>query len=388
MNICHTYHPPILHRDLKNANIFVTHDWVCKVGDFGLSRNVKAVGVGVSLSKIGAAGTSQYYPPEILKSEFFLKSPLEKVSTESDVWSFGLMLWEIFTQKVAWKEFLDSISWNADQFSDALCNKGQLPDMDDKIPSQIRDIITSCLKTNRQERPSFAVLVDQLIEAQINYFLNTSIDERTNLFWKRHWIKDKWEAFNKVSWEKFYPAFKNLTHVEGNMPSDDAPIMKFIKGKLTTPDNHVTLVTLEKVILWFGPLVSENGGNNIYSQIKKFEDTEGFRIDDTSSDLAKQLLEKEPEGTFLIRLNLGTSEPVKDAPWTISVKKKEGVSHFRITLNPITKEVSSPSFEKVNNKRINSIFEFFEELKKEYNTIFKIPLQRSAQIKSEYETKG
>jgi len=298
-----------------------------------------------------------------------------------------LMLWEIFTQKVAWKDFLDSVGWNADQFSDALCNKGQLPDMDDKIPSQIRDIITSCLKTNRQERPSFAVLVDQLIVAQINYFLNTSIDERTNSFWKRHWMKDKWEAFNKVSWEKFYPTFKDLTHISGKIPSDDEPIMKFIKSKLTTPDNHVTLVTLEKLILWFGPLVSQNGDTNIYSQIKKFEETAGFRIDDTSSDLAKQLLEKEPEGTFLIRLNLGASEPVRDAPWTISVKKKEGVSHFRITYNPITKEISIPQFEKVNNMRINSIFEFMEELQKEYNTIFKLPIPRSAEIKSEYETK-
>jgi len=200
-------------------------------------------------------------------------------------------------------------------------------------------------------------------------------------------MKDKWEAFNKVSWEKFYPTFKDLTHISGKIPSDDEPIMKFIKSKLTTPDNHVTLVTLEKLILWFGPLVSQNGDTNIYSQIKKFEETAGFRIDDTSSDLAKQLLEKEPEGTFLIRLNLGASEPVRDAPWTISVKKKEGVSHFRITYNPITKEISIPQFEKVNNMRINSIFEFMEELQKEYNTIFKLPIPRSAEIKSEYETK-
>jgi serine/threonine protein kinase len=36
----HTLNPPIMHRDIKPLNVFITSDYSAKLGDFGLSREV------------------------------------------------------------------------------------------------------------------------------------------------------------------------------------------------------------------------------------------------------------------------------------------------------------------------------------------------------------
>jgi serine/threonine protein kinase len=140
------------------------------------------------------------------------------VSSKSDVWAFGLMIWEIFTQKKAWKDLLDEIQWNAKLFSEELCDRARLPEMEKSIPPHIVPIIVSCLKTNGDDRPSFSQLVDRLISAQIEYFLHK--DEVAIAFWKNHWIKNNWDSNNKVSWDKFQDALKSFLKMTENSDVD------------------------------------------------------------------------------------------------------------------------------------------------------------------------
>lgn len=60
----HSGNPPVLHRDLKSANILLDESYTAKLADFGLSR-LKAVRSGMT----GNCGTVQWMAPEVLSNE-------------------------------------------------------------------------------------------------------------------------------------------------------------------------------------------------------------------------------------------------------------------------------------------------------------------------------
>jgi hypothetical protein len=97
MTHAHAHKPcPVLHRDLKSANILVGADWRSVVGDLGL-----ATGAGATLSKThtaaGVAGTLAYSAPEVLNDK--------KWTTAGDVYSFGVLAFEVITGKIPFLGF-------------------------------------------------------------------------------------------------------------------------------------------------------------------------------------------------------------------------------------------------------------------------------------------
>ncbi|PWA74793.1 PAS domain-containing protein tyrosine kinase family protein [Artemisia annua] len=92
MNYLHHCHPPIVHRDLKSSNLLVDKNWTVKVGDFGLSR----IKHETYLTTRNGNGTPQWMAPEILRNE--------QADEKSDVYSYGVVLWEIATGKIPWDD--------------------------------------------------------------------------------------------------------------------------------------------------------------------------------------------------------------------------------------------------------------------------------------------
>lgn len=81
----HVHGRQVLHRDLKTQNIFLMASGQIKLGDFGISRVLDAT-KGLAKTLIG---TPYYYSPEIIEDEPY--------GFKSDIWSFGVVLYEMTT---------------------------------------------------------------------------------------------------------------------------------------------------------------------------------------------------------------------------------------------------------------------------------------------------
>ena len=73
----------ILHRDLKVLNVFISEDGLCKLGDFGVSKQLESSEVLTSTH----VGTAYYLPPEICNNNSY--------DNKVDIWMLGCLLYEL-----------------------------------------------------------------------------------------------------------------------------------------------------------------------------------------------------------------------------------------------------------------------------------------------------
>ncbi|XP_026762865.1 TGF-beta receptor type-1 isoform X1 [Galleria mellonella] len=85
--------PAIAHRDLKSKNILVKSNLTCVIGDLGLAVRHNVASDSVDVPSTNRVGTKRYMAPEVLDETMDTRQfdPYKR----SDVYSFGLVLWEI-----------------------------------------------------------------------------------------------------------------------------------------------------------------------------------------------------------------------------------------------------------------------------------------------------
>ncbi|XP_072121925.1 mitogen-activated protein kinase kinase kinase 21-like isoform X1 [Mobula birostris] len=141
---------PIIHRDLKSSNILLLEkienddlaNKTLKITDFGLAREWHKT------TKMSAAGTYAWMAPEVIKSSLFSKG--------SDVWSYGVLLWELLTGEVPYR----GIDGLAVAYGVAV-NKLTLP-IPSTCPEPFTKLMEECWDQDPHVRPSFATILEQL----------------------------------------------------------------------------------------------------------------------------------------------------------------------------------------------------------------------------------
>lgn len=140
MNCLHTSTPTIVHRDLKSPNLLVDKNWNVKVCDFGLSR----LKHNTFLSSKSTAGTPEWMAPEVLRNE--------PSNEKCDVYSFGVILWELATLRLPWS------GMNPMQVVGAVGFQNRRLDIPKELDPLVARIILECWQPDPNMRPSFAQL--------------------------------------------------------------------------------------------------------------------------------------------------------------------------------------------------------------------------------------
>eukprot|EP00252_Welwitschia_mirabilis_P020620 TRINITY_DN5089_c0_g1_i2.p1 TRINITY_DN5089_c0_g1~~TRINITY_DN5089_c0_g1_i2.p1 ORF type:complete len:920 (+),score=235.47 TRINITY_DN5089_c0_g1_i2:638-3397(+) len=141
MNYLHSSNPVIVHRDLKSPNLLVDKNWVVKVCDFGLSRMKH----NTFISSRSTAGTAEWMAPEVLRNE--------PSNEKCDVFSFGVILWELATLQQPWE------GMNPMQVVGAVGFQHRRLDIPSDMNPVIADIIVKCWHNDPKMRPSFAEIM-------------------------------------------------------------------------------------------------------------------------------------------------------------------------------------------------------------------------------------
>ncbi|CAG9813623.1 unnamed protein product [Phaedon cochleariae] len=159
----------MIHRDLATRNVLVCDRNTIKISDFGLSRDVYYNNVYCKLG--GGKLPIRWMALESLTHQVY--------TTQSDVWSYGVLLWEMVT--------LGSTPYPGVPTHELLgmLNSGYRMPQPDNCSDELYALMRSCWKEDPKSRPSFSSLretLDGLLEGYSEYLkLNNSVENAADI---------------------------------------------------------------------------------------------------------------------------------------------------------------------------------------------------------------
>jgi len=160
MEYLHSLEPQIIHRDLKSLNCLLDEPVVSKdcepfvkVADFGMARRWDP------LRKLTrGCGTCHWMAPEVAAGTDY--------EAKADVFSYGMVLWEILILKVPFQEL------SASSCSEMLV-RGRRPKVEDakfpeQCPEELITLMTRCWSQDPRERPEFEEVLELLLDIEVN----------------------------------------------------------------------------------------------------------------------------------------------------------------------------------------------------------------------------
>ncbi|CAJ1075500.1 serine/threonine-protein kinase WNK4-like isoform X1 [Xyrichtys novacula] len=171
LQFLHTRCPPIMHRDLKCDNVFITGPSASvKIGDLGLATLKKA-----SFAK-SVIGTPEFMAPEMYE---------EKYDEAVDVYAFGMCMLEMATSEYPYSE-----CHNAAQIYRKVTS-GIKPNSFSKVKvPELKEIIEGCIQTNSSERFTIQDLLDhRFFQEQLGVHVDLAEDDDGSKAALKLWLR-------------------------------------------------------------------------------------------------------------------------------------------------------------------------------------------------------
>eukprot|EP01089_Gocevia_fonbrunei_P009359 TRINITY_DN2163_c0_g1_i6.p1 TRINITY_DN2163_c0_g1~~TRINITY_DN2163_c0_g1_i6.p1 ORF type:complete len:488 (+),score=108.41 TRINITY_DN2163_c0_g1_i6:436-1899(+) len=142
----HENKPVLLHRDMKSLNILIDRNYVAKLCDFGLSKDTSELATSAENRKFGSL---KWVAPELFKGEAH--------TLYTDVYAFGVVLYELASTKEPW-EGLNSIIQIYNKVS-----AGERPSFEGcTVDPEFKQLIDECWQQDPSGRPMMGKILDRL----------------------------------------------------------------------------------------------------------------------------------------------------------------------------------------------------------------------------------
>lgn len=150
LDYLHTRSPPVVHRDIKGANLLVDQNFCVKLADFGCSKR------DAQTRSFTTIGSIPWMAPEVMVQK-------DGHGRKADIWSVGCTIIEMATADKPWgKNKFDNVMAAIKHIG----MSGNTPPISDDVPADARDLISRCLKCSPDERPwSVELLAHDFIQS-------------------------------------------------------------------------------------------------------------------------------------------------------------------------------------------------------------------------------
>eukprot|EP00931_Biecheleriopsis_adriatica_P102612 TRINITY_DN77557_c0_g1_i1.p1 TRINITY_DN77557_c0_g1~~TRINITY_DN77557_c0_g1_i1.p1 ORF type:complete len:794 (+),score=158.31 TRINITY_DN77557_c0_g1_i1:117-2384(+) len=137
----HSREHPVLHRDIKGANILVGLDSTVKLSDFGASKKTGGT------ANHTLRGSVPWMAPEVMRQEGY--------GRKADIWSLGCVVIEMATASQPWGQFDNCLAAMV-----RIAMSEETPPVPEQLSPPCRDLISQCTRRSPEERPGASQLLE------------------------------------------------------------------------------------------------------------------------------------------------------------------------------------------------------------------------------------